>query len=103
MTNRKHVVALLIWLLVILLLDVEFTEKVECNDSVNVDDNNEQHDGKAELLAIVRHRLEDSLQRGNDHRNVEQVSGKEKVTKVAQHRKNKVAQIVKKHLEETTN
>lgn len=47
--------------LVIFLLYVEFAEKVECNDRVDVDHNDQQHDSQnklfisGKLLAIVSH------------------------------------------------
>lgn len=52
----------------------------------------------AHLLPVVRDRLQNGLQRGYDHGNVQQVGGKEKVTEIAHHGQHEIAKIVQKDL-----
>lgn len=80
--------------LVSFLDNIEFSEKVEGNDGVHVDNDGHEHDGKHEILAVVRDWLEDGCQWLDAHGNVEQMKGVEEVVQVAQDGKAKVPEHV---------
>jgi hypothetical protein len=54
LTHREHIVTFVVWFLALLLLNVELAEEVECNDSIEVDDNTCQHERQHQLLPYVR-------------------------------------------------
>ena len=98
MTDREHVVALLVDLL-LLLGDVELPEEVEGDDGVDVDDDGEQPDREHELLAVVRDGLEDDPEGGDPNRDVDEVRREEEVVAVAEDGEDKVPQQVQEWLE----
>ena len=94
----EHVVTFLVDF-VFFLLDVKFTEEVEGDDGVDVDDDGQQHDGQDELLAVVRDGLEDDAQGRDTDGHVEQVGSEEEVVVVAQDGEDKVQQLVDEWLQ----
>ena len=93
----QHVVAFAVNT-IILLLNVEFSEKVEGDDRVNVYDNDQQHDGQEKLLSVMSDGLQDGPQGSHGHSYIQQMSGKEKVVEIAQNRERKVEERVEERV-----
>ena len=85
-------------LFLILSGDIELTEKVEGNDSINVHNNCQQHQGQNQLFSIVCNGLENNFQGSNTNGHIQKMGSKEEVIVVTQNREYEISKLIQKWL-----
>ena len=85
-------------LFLILSGDIELTEKVEGNDSINVNNNCQQHQGQNQLFSIVGNGLENNFQGSYTNGHIQKMGSKEEVIVVTQNREYEISKLIQKWL-----
>lgn len=76
--------------LLILLLDVEFSEEIKGDHRVDIDDDRQQHHSKYQLLSVMGYRLQDGAQGFETDCHVQQMGGEEEIVEVSKNRESEI-------------